>query len=414
MQMISRGRATVLPSRRDPQHYRPPPRRLRWLTLAVLLFALIASLAGHSVLAQASKVPARNPSARQEAPQKARNENTLMILGGYPGTSYFGIAHDIGAALGAGGGLRLLALDAPGGTESLQDLLLLRGVDLALVPANALAYANATGAFGPALQERVSYVTELYGEEVHILVGPGTGSFEDLRGKKIAVPPADGNSEFTVRDLLRRLHMDAEVVKLAAPDAIDEIRSGTIAALVLMGGKPLRFVAGLPKDGSLRLLALPFTQALDDAYSPAGFGSEDYPALIPGGQAIDTVSVSAVLVANNTPKWDQSNQRIARFIPAFFGALSELAGPPWHPKWSEVNLAATLTGWSRPAAAKDWLDQTKQDQTASVQKVFEDFLRSSSAPGSPPPSPKQRKQLFEDFVKWTRNSMGSPNQDPRP
>jgi TRAP-type uncharacterized transport system substrate-binding protein len=135
---------------------------------------------------------------------------------------------------------------------------------------------------------------------------------EDLRGKKIAVPPADGNSEFTIRDLLRRLHIDAEVVKMAAADASDEVRSGTIAALVLTGGKPLRFVTGLPKDGSLRLLALPSTPALDDAYSPAGFRSEDYPALIPGGQAIDTVSVSAVLVANNTPKWDESNRRIAR------------------------------------------------------------------------------------------------------
>jgi uncharacterized protein len=183
---------------------------------------------------------------------------------------------------------------------------------------------------------------------------------------------------------------------------------------VLMGGKPTGFVAGLPKDGSLRLLALPSTQALDDAYSPADFRSEDYPALIPGGQTIRTVSVSAVLVANNTPKGDESNRRIARFVPAFFGTLSELAGPPWHPKWSEVNLAATLTGWSRPAAAKDWLDQTRQEQTASVQKVFEDFLRASSAPGSPPPSPKERKQLFEEFVRWTRNSMDSPSQGARP
>jgi hypothetical protein len=77
-------------------------------------------------------------------------------------------------------------------------------------------------------------------------------------------------------------------------------------------------------------------------------------------------------------------------------------------------LAATLTGWSRSAAAKDWLDQTKQEQTVAVQKVFEDFLRASSAPGSPPPSPKERKQLFEEFVKWTRNSAGSPSQGARP
>jgi TRAP-type uncharacterized transport system substrate-binding protein len=399
MQLSSRRRAALSPWRSAAR--------------AALLFALVAWPAGPAAFAQVAKTTQRPSLSPQQVLQKRHNDNTLMVLGGYPGTSYSAIAHDIAAALGGGDGLRLLALDAPGGTDSLQDLLLLRGVDLALVPANALAFANAVGAFGAGLPERVSYITELYGEEVHILAGPGIGSFEDLRGKKVAVPPADGNAEFTIRDLSRRLRVEAEVVKMAPADAVDEVRSGSIAALVLMGGKPLRFVAGLPKDGSLRLLALP-SPALEDAYAPAGLRADDYPTLIPPGQTIDTVAVSAVLVANNAAKWEDSSRRIARFVPAFFAALSELAGPQRHPKWGEVNLAATLTGWSRTAAAKDWLEQTKQEQTASVQKVFEDFLRASSAPGSPPPSPKERSQLFEEFVKWTRNSMGAPNQGARP
>jgi TRAP-type uncharacterized transport system substrate-binding protein len=400
MQLSSRGRAALLP--------------WRSAALAALLFSLVAWPAAPAAFAQTAKATQRSSLSSQQAQQKKYNDDTLMVLGGYPGTSYFAIAHDIAAALGGGDGLRMLALDAPGGTDSLQDLLLLRGVDLALVPANALVSANATGAFGPGLPERVGYITELYGEEVHILAGPGIGSFEDLRGKKIAVPPADGNAEFTIRDFSRRLHLEAEVVKMAPADAVDEIHSGTIAALVLMGGKPLRFLAGLPKDGSLHLVALPSTPALEDAYAPAGLRADDYPTLIPPGQTIDTVAVSAVLVANNAAKWEDSSRRIARFVPAFFAALSELAGPQRHPKWGEVNLAATLTGWSRTAAAKDWLEQTKQEQTASVQKVFEDFLRASSPPGSPPPSPKERSQLFDEFVKWTRNAAGAASQGARP
>jgi TRAP-type uncharacterized transport system substrate-binding protein len=397
MQPSSRGRAA--------------PLRWRCVAGAALLLSLIAWPIGQAAFAQ---TPKAQRALSQQALQKKHNDNALIILGGQPGSGYFAIAHDIAATLGGGDGLRLLALDAPGGTDSLQDLLLLRGVDLALVPANALVYANASGTFGPGLTERVSYITQLYGEEVHILVGTGIGSFENLRGRKIAVPPGDGNAEFAIRDLLRRLHVEAEVVKVAAADAIDDVRSGTFAALVLMGGKPLRFVAGLPKDGSLRLLALPSTPALEDAYAPAGLRADDYPTLIPPGQTIDTVAVNAVLVANAAPKWEESSRRIARFIPAFFGGLSELGGPQRHPKWGEVNLAAPLTGWSRTAAAKDWLDQTKQEQIASVQKVFDDFLRASSAPGSPPPSPKQRSQLFEEFMKWTRNSMSAPSPGARP
>jgi len=400
MQLSPYGGVAVLPERCAAPHPRRPPPLFSLVILAVLFFSLMGGLA-------AQAAPAERSSALRAslAQQRRHNENALMILGGYPGTSYSMLAHDLADALGGRDGLRLLAVDAAGGVESLRDLLLLRGVDLALAPANVLVYVKQEATFGPSLQERLTYITQLYGEEVHILVGPGTDSFEKLRGGKIAVPPEDGNAEFAVRDLLRRLRIEAEVVKVAAPDAIDEVRSGAFAALVLVGGKPLRFVAGLPKDGSLRLLALPSTQALGEGYSPADFRSEDYPAMIPSGQTIDTASISAVLVTNNTAKSDESNRRITKFVPAFFGALSEFAGPQRHPKWGEVNLAATLGGWPRFAAAKEWLDRTTQEQSASVQKAFEEFLRDNSPPGAPPISPSVRRQLFEEYVKWTRNSM---------
>ena len=178
-------------------------------------------------------------------------------MGGSPGTTYFNLVHDMAAALAGSSDLRLIALDAPGGIESLRDLLLLRGVDLALVPENVLDYADAMVSFGVGL--RLTYITELYREEVHFLVGPGTESVENLRGKKVAVPREDGNAEFTARDLLRRLRIRrirVDIVKVAAPDAIDEIRSGALAALVLMGGKPLRFRCRAPEGRKPSLAGL--------------------------------------------------------------------------------------------------------------------------------------------------------------
>ena len=407
MQSLFHRPVTVLWGRGAARPCVTPPQGCRPVALAVLLASLITCLADRAGLAETS--PGRPALAQQQIWQQRLNDSTLMILGGYPGTTYFAIAHDIATALSGADGLRLLAVDSAGGTESLRYLLFLRGIDLALVPANALAYADATASFGPGLRERLTYITTLYSEEVHILVGPGIDSLESLRGKKIAVAPEDGNAEFTARDLLRRFHIEAEVDKVAAPDAIDEVRSGALAALVLMGGKPLRSVAELPKDGSLRLLAIPSTQGLGEGYSPAGFRADDYPTLIPDGQTIDTVSVSAVVIANNAATSGESGRRIARFVPAFFGALSELNGPQRHPKWSEVNLAATLAGWSRLAAAKEWLDRTTQEQTASVQKAFDEFIAANRAPGSPALSPTVRRKMFEAYLKWTRNSIGMPD-----
>src|SRR5215470_10955426 len=247
------------------------PRKFRlvpFVVIAILLFPLIASPTGQAALAQISPCqispgqtyPAQTypgqtyPAqtyrahthrashravsaeqkalAQQPAPQSKYNEWRLMILGGYPGTTYFNLVHDMAAVLAGNDDLRLIAVDAPGGIESLRALLLLRGVDLALVPENVLDYADALAALGADLRERLTCVTRLYGEEVHILVGPGAYSIENLSGKKIAVPPEDGNAEFTVRDLLRRLHIDAEVTHRGrAPHGVErrpDLRIGLI------------------------------------------------------------------------------------------------------------------------------------------------------------------------------------------
>ena len=352
------------------------------------------------------------PKQSRAAQQKKVNDTALMILSGRPGTTYFTMARDIASAVGETEELRLMAVDGAGGTDNVRDLMFLRGIDLALVPANVLAHPSTATSFGPNLPQRLTFIAQLYGEEIHVLAGRGVASIEDLRGKKIAIPRQDGNAEFSVNDLLQRLGLDTEVVAMAIPDAIDEVRSGAVAALVLMGGKPLRAVASLPKDGSLRIIPLPHAEGLADAYSPAAFRSSDYPSLIPEGQTVQTVSVAAVLLANNVPKADDAYRRVARFVPAFFSALSELAGPQWHPKWSEVNLAADVAPWPRFAAAREWLVRIKRQQAAAMQKGFEEFLTTTGSPGLTSLSPAQRRELFEEFVKWTRKSVGT--SQPRP
>ena len=155
--------------------------------VAILVFWLIPFSGGHAAPAQTA--PQRAALAQQQALLKKYVEGSLMILGGNPGTTYFNVVHDMAAAVGGNGDLRLIAVDAPGGLESLQDLLFLRGIDLALVPENVLNYADAMASFGPGLRERLTYITQLYGEEVHFLAGPDIFSVENLRGQKVAVPP---------------------------------------------------------------------------------------------------------------------------------------------------------------------------------------------------------------------------------
>ena len=77
-----------------------------------------------------------------------------------------------------------------------------------------------------------------------------------------------------------------------------------------------------------------------------------------------------------------------------------------------MNLAADLSGLPRFAASTEWLARIRRQQAASMQQGFEKFLSTSGAPGPSALSPKQRRELFEEFVKWTRGSAGTSQQRP--
>jgi TRAP transporter TAXI family solute receptor len=371
--------------------------------------ALVLAFAEHDpAVGQADKAPQRLTWAQQHALRVKLNEDTLILAAGRPGATYLAMANDLVATLGANEGLRLVPVAGSGGLENLQDLLFLRGIDMAIVPANALVHAKASGALGGGLPQRTAYIASLYGEEVHVLAGRGVASLTDLQGRKVAVPADDGTAQFTARDIFRRLGVEVEQVGMGAAEAIGEMRTGEIAATVLVGGKPLPFVSALPKDGSVQLIGLPFSGALEEGYSPAVFQPDDYPALVAPGALVETLAVGTVLMAHSESSSEEQARRIARFVPALFGAMSRLAVSQRHPKWKEVNLGAALPGWPRAQAAETWLKDALQMQRDLLKDLFEEFLR--SRPRSEELSAAQRKQLFEEFERWTRKSINQPAQ----
>jgi hypothetical protein len=202
-------------------------------------------------------------------------------------------------------------------------------------------------------------------------------------------------------------------VTASPADAIEKVRAGSLAAAVLVGGKPMPQLLRLARDGSVRLLDLSFARGLDEAYSPAVFVADDYPALVPPGQMVETLAVSPVLLTNSGKGSEEAARRVARVIPGLFGGLSGLALADRHPKWRDVNLAATLPGWSRFAAAEQWLAKAREQQAGSLQKRFEDFLRATRQPGAPDLPAAERKKLFDEFVGWTRKSLGDAGQSVR-
>lgn len=371
------------------------------------LASILLLLAGPAAVAQTSE-PDRSQAAAQRSanPHALRtrlNRETLVIAAGRPGTSYLGMASDLAAAVGASGSLRILPIAADGGVASLQDLLFLRGVDLAIVPANVLAHARATEAFGGALPQKIAYVTALYSEGVHVVAGREIAAVHDLNGKTVAIAAGDGAVRFTASDIFRRLGIAVHSVPMHPGDAFDGVRTGRLAAVLLVGDKPLAQISALPKDGSLHLLSLPFQALPGEGYSPAVFLPEDYPALIPPGAIVETVAVRAVLMATNTR--DDAARRLAKHAPALLEAIGSLAVSERHPQWKDVNLGAVLPGWYRVGAAERWLNQAftqrkewRQERSVAPRPVAKPVKSSRLSPV------RKRKKLFDEFEAWSRQS----------
>jgi hypothetical protein len=170
----------------------------------------------------------------------------------------------------------------------------------------------------------------------------------------------------------------------------------------------------LSRMDKLHFVPIPYPTQLIGDYLPTTLTHDDYPELVPTGQAVDTVAVGAVMIAYN---WSKTNvdryRRVQKFVEAFFPKISEFQKPPRHVKWREVNLAATLPGWTRFEAAQAWLDNQRQDEqprgsaepAVAEQPGARQVVASSGTAMRPANAAGQSQQrldagLYQEFLRW--------------
>jgi len=310
---------------------------------------LVGLAAGLSAPAAARAQQASNAIAKA-------NANVVgVISGGLDGT-YTRFAADLAAVLDEVDDLRVIAMIGKGSLQNLSDLLYVRGVDVAIVQSDVLAAAAQQNAF-PNITQHVQYITKLYDEEVHVFARPGVEQLSDLAGKLVAMDNRGSGTAMTATLLFSRLGIAVQPVYDATVDATEKLRRGDIAAMVRVTGKPARFTTPLPEG--TRLLAVPLSESLLETYLPASFTSADYPALVPAGETVETVAVGAVLAAYNHQN-PERRDRVVRFSRALSLKFDSFMRPPRHPKWRDVNLTATVPGWTKFGSAQTPAPQSQR------------------------------------------------------
>ena len=127
---------------------------------------------------------------------------------------------------------------------------------------------------------------------------------------------------------------------------LDKLRQGEIDAWVRVDAKPSLQIESLPSWEGVHLLSLPRT-VINATYVPAEFTAEDYPELIQGEDAIQTLAVPTIMAVYRWPTRHQKHAQLQSFRGALTKELNALQREPFDAKWREVDLSAEIAGWER-------------------------------------------------------------------
>jgi TRAP-type uncharacterized transport system substrate-binding protein/uncharacterized protein YeaC (DUF1315 family) len=370
------------------------------LAVAIPAIVLFAMALGTELVApaHAQTVPKSLERGGTDAALKQRtNAWTVGVAGGQRSGTYMSLADELAQVLDDGDNLRVIPIVTYGAASNLDDLLYLRHVDAVMTQSDIFEYFR-TQRKTPNLENRIHYIIRLPVSEVHVLAGTDIKSIQDLRGKKVSFGPAGAASSLTGTIIFQRLGVNVEQVLMDNPTALQKLKSGELAALVRVIGKPIDFFAHIPANSGLHLVPIPFSGIFADHYALGEFTSQEYPTLVPQGETIDTIAVPAVLAVFNWPKDTDRYRRVRRFTEALFTKWDKFHEPHRHPKWRDVSLSATVPGWTRWSVAEEMLRRMQQkDRSPAISNLMQE----------------QRDALLHELLKWQEQRSSVQQNDPK-
>ena len=373
--------------------------------LAGLAFLLggIEAMAREKIQAR----PSETEAAGTEASLGERmNANTVSVITGTPGGTYFRIGADLAFVLDDGDKLRILPILGKGAGENAYDIRFLKGVDLGFVRTDTLDQLRQDKRLKD-IDQRIQYIAKLFNDELHVIAPNAIKDVRDLTGKRVTFDVKGSGTDYTGRAMFSGLGVTVEAVNVDQPTAFEMLRKGEVEAVVSVAAKPVSVVAGFDPGDRFHLVKTPYPDALSEAYVPATLTSTDYPKLVKGGEPVETLAVGSILGVYNHPKGSERYNKLTRFVEAFFTQFDKFLSPQRHPKWREVNLAATVPGWTRFRPAQDWLDRHRQQEVASASDL-DRFLDEQ-----PPSLAADKEQVYQAYLKWRQEHQRlSGSRDP--
>jgi TRAP-type uncharacterized transport system substrate-binding protein len=380
------------------------------------LAAFVALALGFLVViipAIAQTIPKSLQGGDPEATLRERkNAWSVGLVGGLFEGSFMRFAEEIRKVLDDNDDMRVLPIVSRGTASNLEDLLYLRGVDIAVTQVDIFEYFRAHRKI-PNLEQRVHYLLRFPVAEVHLITRNETTSIEQLRGKRVQFANPGGSSTITGVIAFQRLGIEVEQVSGDITGGWDQLRKGEFDGIVRVVQKPVGYVSAIPANSGLHLIPIPYSKKFVDLYALSEFTSADYPNLVAPGEHIDTIAVPSVLAVYNWPKNSDRYRRVERFTQRLFTNFDKLQKPPYHPKWKDVNLAASIPGWTRFSVAEAELQQLTRarnvaNETTDLEQEFRIFVGNLAQRDGKTRSREDLQALFKEFLQWRDRQGGKP------
>src|SRR5918998_2682385 len=302
----------------------------RVLTLIVAAFSAFwtvpsdaQSVGGRTEARPAGRASASSPRpVRSEMPAREKlNAWTVGLAGGLLEGAPIRFAAEIARVVDDGDALHVLPVVTRGPAENVEALLYLRGIDAAIINSDALEQFRT---LVPNIDQRISYILNLFPSDLHIFVRPEIQSLADLKGKRVNFNTPGTTAAYSGPLIFNRLKIDVEKTFIPHPAALEQMRKGEngIAGVVFITSKPVdAFLRGRWDPG---FKFLPVESEDLGFYAPSILTSKDYPQLIREGQEVPTISVPTILAAYNWPKGSDRYARLARMVDHLFSRLDQL------------------------------------------------------------------------------------------
>ena len=373
------------------------------LQVVLLMAACVAQL----VPGATAQTPERVTNATNEASQlkkagSPRDQYTTGIVTSDPNGDEFASASEIAALIaahqvtGPNGevALRVTPMVGDGSLQNVIGVLTKGEADMSIVPVALLNRVRAVP--GPDdVRKQIVYVAPLYEEEFHIITRWSIRNISDLAGKTVNLGPKHSAVAVLGGEIFQRLGLKVNVVNFEQRSAVDAMERGEIDADVMLSSKPVGALANYTLEDTVergfQLIGFPYSPTLGEDFLPATLTHDDYPNLIAVGKSVNTVGVRSVLIAYNWPKGTDRYRLLDFFVRSLFSRFSELKAGLHHPKWRQVNLTATLLGWSRFPPAQRWFDQQELESFLSKWGIGAET---------------DRARLYRDFLRWREHSAG--------